>query len=85
MSMYLRILRKEGYNQLEMDKLFICLVRDHAGGGAGGVAGGGGGGFFAPPPPPRLFRIGYQDLSLTAQIRFSNLTILDTQLLPKSL
>ena len=42
MSMYLRILRKEGYNQLEMDKLFICLVRDHAGGGAGGV--------FAPPP-----------------------------------
>ena len=76
MSMYLRILRKEGYNQLEMDKLFICLVRAHAGGGAGG--------FFAPPPP-RLFRIGYQDLSLTAQIRFSNLTILDTQLLPKSL
>ena len=76
MSMYLRILRKEGYNQLEMDKLFISLVRNHAGGGAGGV--------FAPPPAP-LFRIGYQDLSLTAQIRFSNLTILDTQLLPKSL
>ena len=74
MSMYLRILRKEGYNQLEMDKLFISLVRNHAGGGAGGV--------FAPPP---LFRIGYQDLSLTAHIRFSNLTILDTQLLPKSL
>ena len=43
MSMYLRILRKEGYNQLEMDKLFISLVRNHAGGGAGGV--------FAPPPP----------------------------------
>ena len=42
MSMYLRILRKEGYNQLEMDKLFISLVRNHAGGGAGGV--------FAPPP-----------------------------------
>ena len=82
MSMYLRILRKEGYNQLEMDKLFISVVRNHAGGGAGGVFGGGG--FFAPPPPP-LFRIGYQDLSLTAQIRFSNLTILDTQLLPKSL
>ena len=42
MSMYLRILRKEGYNQLEMDKLFISLVRNHAGGGAGEV--------FAPPP-----------------------------------
>ena len=31
----LRILRKEVYNQLEMDKLFIPLVRDCAGGGAG--------------------------------------------------
>ena len=58
-----------------MDKLFISLVRDPAGGGAGGV--------LAPPPP--LFRIvkyffsyyGYPDLSLTTQIRFSSLTILD--------
>ena len=46
-------------------------------------------GFLAPPPPPTFsdgkiyiyiffFYFGYPDLSLTTQIRFSNLTILDT-------
>ena len=59
-----------------MDKLFISLVRDPTGGGAGGVL----------APPPHTFSDGkiiffyydYPDLSLTTQIRFSNLTILDT-------
>jgi len=35
----LRILRKEGYNQLEMDELFISLVRDRRWWGWGGRGG----------------------------------------------
>ena len=34
--------------------------------------------FLPPPPPPSDWWIDYQDLSLTTQMRFSNLTILDT-------